>query len=113
MYNEFIVPQEINIQDKIGGFTIPQIAFVAFGLLLDMMLLISDIPIYLSLVIAIPIMAIALVLAFYKKYSLPLYQFLMIYAMYRTMPKNLIYRMVNIREEYWGIEEEEIELIYE
>jgi hypothetical protein len=110
---EFIVPQEINISDKIGGFTIPQLAFVSFGLLISMMLLISEIPIYVSLIIAIPLMVLSLVLAFYKKYSLPLYQFLMIYAMYRTMPKNLIYRMDNIREEYWGIEEEEIELIFE
>lgn len=111
---EFIVPQEINIQDRIGGFTIPQLAFVSLGLLISMMLLISELPIYVSLLIAIPLMVLALGLAFYKKHSMPLYQYLMVYAMYRTMPKYLIYRMENIREEYRGVEEEEdIEFIFE
>lgn len=113
MHNEFIVPQDINIQDRIGGFTVPQLAFVGFGLLITMLCFISDLPLYVSLVIVIPVMITALLMAFYRKYHMPLYQYLMVYAAFRTTPKNLIYRMDNVRVEYWGFEEEEIDFEYE
>lgn len=113
MYNEFIVPQEINVADRIGAFTLPQIGIMSFSILISMMLLMSTMPLWLALIIVLPIFAGSFTLAFIKIHHLPMYHFLMVYAIYQTMPKNLIYRMDNIKEEYWGFEEEEIELIYE
>ena len=105
---DFIVPQELNISDRIGKFTFPQLGFLAGGMLVVMLLLITDsIPIWVSLMLGIPIMSICLILGFFKKYDIPMYEYLIIWVTYKSLPKEMIYSATEVQDEVYEFEEEE------
>lgn len=97
---EYTVPQEFNQNDRIGNFTIPQAFIMGGGVLLIMLLMSSGINILLALVLDVPIAVLTIYLMYKKKYDIPIYEFAMIYIMYKATPKLLIYRKENVREEF-------------
>jgi hypothetical protein len=108
---DFIVPQELNIADRIGKFTFPQLGFLAGGMLIVMILFItSSIPMWVSILIGIPIMLGCLILAFFKKYEMPMYEYLLVLVLYKTLPKEMIYSATETQDEIYEFEEDEEEI---
>ncbi|MGN5650533.1 MULTISPECIES: PrgI family mobile element protein [Bacillus] len=106
--NEFTIPQELNIADRIGSFTFPQLGFLAFGLLSVMIMFITDsIPMSVSMCIGIPIFLTCIILGFFKKYDMPMYEFLMVLIIYKSLPKEMIYSATDSKLE--EIEEDSIQ----
>lgn len=97
---EYIIPQEFNQDDRIGNFTMPQAAILGFGGLIAIFLLAMNIPMYISIILFIPIVIILLYLMFKKINGIPMYEFVFVYAIYLSMPKVLIYRKYNVKDEY-------------
>lgn len=107
---DFIVPQELNIADRIGKFTFPQLGFLAGGMLIVMVMFITDsIPMWVTLLVGVPIMITCLVMAFFKKYDMPMYEYLMVLVIYKSLPKEMIYSAIGTHDEVYDFEEEEIE----
>jgi len=105
--NYFIVPQELSIQDRIGKYTLPQLGFLAGGMLVIMIMLTSsNIPIWVSLLIGIPIIIFCVSMAFVRVHHMPLYEFLMVLAMYKSVPKESIYSATEYEDEEYEFEEE-------
>ena len=107
MYGEYIIPKEVNQADTIGGFTLPQIAIAALGVLISLLLLSSSLSLVISFSISIPLLIFTALLVFKKVHDIPVYEFFMIYIMYRTLPKRLIYRADNFNDDFYEDEEEE------
>lgn len=107
---DFIVPQELNIADRIGKFTFPQLGFLAGGMLIVMVMFITDsIPMWVTLLVGVPIMITCLVMAFFKKYDMPMYEYLIVLVIYKSLPKEMIYSATEMHDEVYDFEEEEIE----
>lgn len=104
---EYTIPQEFNQSDRIGPFNIAQAFILGAGGIIIMLLLSSSMPIWLSILIAIPIFILTVYTMFKKFNGIPIYEFALVYVTYIAMPKLLIYRMDNTREEYF----EEVDFI--
>lgn len=104
---EYVIPQEFNQSDRIGNYTIPQAMILGFGVLLIALILASG---FISFWIGIPLSFVILGVTFYvmKKTinGIPLYEFFLIYAIYRSSPKLIIYKLDNTKEGV-SLEEEE------
>lgn len=98
--NDYIIPKEFNQGDRIGNFTIPQAVILGVCVLICMLLLISGIQIFVALSIAPVIFIIGAVFMYYKINAIPLYEFVLIYLVYKVTPKLLIYRADNVRDEF-------------
>lgn len=106
MYN-FIVPQELSIQDRIGNYTLPQLGFLAGGMLLIMTMLTSNsMPIWVTILVGIPIFIFCVSMAFVKVYHMPLYEYLMVLAMYKAVPKECIYSATEYEGEDYELDKE-------
>lgn len=104
---DFIVPQELNIADRLGKFTFPQIGFLAGGMLIVMILFISEsIPMWVSVVIGLPVMITCIILGFFRKYDMPIYQYLIVMVIYKTLPKVMIYSATETHNESYEFEED-------
>ena len=101
---DYTVPQEFNQGDRIGNFTMPQLAIVGCSVLIFMLMMASGVHIILMLILLIPQATLTLFLMYKKYYDIPVYEFALIYLVYKATPKLLIYRKENVRDEY--IEEE-------
>lgn len=89
---DFIIPQELNIADRIGKFTFAQWGFLAGGMLVVMTMLISkNIPMWVSILVGVPVVVLCLFLAFVKKYDMPMYEYLIVLMIYKTLPQEMIY----------------------
>lgn len=97
---EYIVPQEFNQDDRIGNFTIPQAFILGIGVILGMGLLASGMNIFLAIFLEIPLGILIVTLMYKKKYEMPIYEFALVYMMYRATPKLLIYKKENIKDIY-------------
>ncbi|WP_456363816.1 PrgI family mobile element protein [Priestia aryabhattai] len=107
---DFIIPQELNIADRIGKFTFAQLGFLAGGMLVVMTMLISkNIPMWVSILVGIPIVLLCIVLAFFKKYDMPIYEYLIVLTVYKTLPKEMIYSATETQDEIYEFEEEDEE----
>ncbi|MGF7535637.1 PrgI family protein [Bacillus mexicanus] len=107
---DYIVPQELNIADRIGKFTFTQLGFLAAGILVVMIMFITDsIPMWVSLLIGVPFFVLCLTLAFVKRYDMPLYEFLIILIIYKSLPKEMIYSATESENETYDFEEEKID----
>lgn len=91
MKNEYIVPQELKIADRIGNFTLGQWAFIVTGVLTIMFMLISDaVPYWFAMLTAIPIMTLCFYLAFFKKYGMPIYEFVFVFFLFKLDRKSVV-----------------------
>lgn len=106
--NEYIIPQEFNQSDRIGPFTIPQAFILGAGGLIIMILLSSGMPIWLGALISIPFGILTPYTMFKKINSIPVYEFILVYFTFKSMPKVLIYRMDNMKTDYYDEVEENI-----
>ncbi|MDU9693758.1 PrgI family protein [Priestia sp. SB1] len=89
---DFIIPQELNIADRIGKFTFAQWGFLAGGMLVIMTMLISkNIPMWVSILVGVPVVVLCLFLAFFRKYDMPMYEYLIVLMVYKTLPQEMIY----------------------
>lgn len=112
---EYIVPRELNIADRIGSFTLVQWAFIASGGLLVMFMFISNaIPFWVPASTAIPIMSLSFFLALFKRYDMPIYEFVFVYLTFKFRPKEMIYGsgdgFDNIYEDYEDEQSDQIKL---
>jgi len=105
---EYVIPQEFNQSDRIGNFTIPQAMVLGGGVVLIMFFL-ATMSLWVSLPISLIIAGLTIYTMFKKVNNIPIYEFVLVYAVYRTMPKVLVYRKENIRDEFI----DEIELFLE
>jgi hypothetical protein len=104
---EYIVPQEFNQSDRIGKFTIAQ-AFILGGGGVIAMFLLTVLSIIWAVIIAIPVAVLMVYLMFKKVNDIPIYEFAFVYIIYKSMPKLLIYRPDNLKDDYWLEDELEI-----
>ena len=105
---DFIIPQELNIADRIGKFTFAQLGFLASGFLVVMTMFITkSIPMWISLVVGIPVFLVCVVLAFFKKYDMPFYEYLMVLLVYKSQPQEMIYSSTNLEDDVDDLESEE------
>lgn len=106
--NEYVIPQEFNQSDRIGKYTMPQAMILGFGLVVAMLLLASG---FLPYFISIPIALVVLVLTFIfmnkKINSIPLYEFILVWSVFLTSPKLIIYKLDNNKDSFRGDEEDE------
>lgn len=101
-----LIPQELNIADRIGPFTVQQWAFIGGGLLLAMIIFILNIfNIIITLILASLSLGLGLVLGLYRIDDTPIYEFMFIYLAYRVRPKEYIYN--SDRRLYIDFEEDE------
>lgn len=106
MYN-FVIPQELSIKDRIGNYTLPQLGFLAGGLLVVMLLFtMSSIPIWMSILIGMPVLVFCISMAFVRVYHMPCYEFVIVWLMYRSLPKEMIYSAAEYENEEFDFEEE-------
>lgn len=106
---DYIVPQELNIADRIGKFTFPQLGFLAFGgLVLSILAVNKNLPLWVSLIIGIPVFAVCITLGFFKKYEMPMYEYLIVLVIYKSLPKEMIYSATESENETYDFEEEEL-----
>lgn len=89
-----IIPQNLNQSDRIGKFTFQELGVVAVGVIL-FFINILFFNLFFALFSAIPIGIGVFLFLKMKVNDLPLYQYLMIYLIYKTQPKKLIYRTDN------------------
>ena len=105
---EYIIPQEFNQSDKLGPFTMPQAAILGAGVILMMFMMSAF-----NLLVSIPSSIVIGIITFYfmvaKKNKIPMYEFIFVWATYRNIPKLLIYKKDNIRDQY--IDEIELFLV--
>jgi|SRR5690625_230121 len=87
-----IIPQELNIADRIGPFTIVQWVFIGSGVLIALVLLSTGfINTLLSIALGFGAIGLGLFLAFFKLEKQPIYEFLIDYFLYWVRPKSYIY----------------------
>lgn len=87
-----LIPQELNIADRIGPFTVQQWAFIGGGILLSMIIFVSDIMnVILTLLVSFVILLVSLLLALYRIDGVPVYEFAFIYLAFKVRPKEYIY----------------------
>lgn len=96
---EYVIPQEFNQSDRLGPFTMPQAAILGAGGILIMFML-STLSLWISLPLSIVIAVITAYFMYKKVNRIPMYEFIFVYGTYRSMPKLLIYRKENIKDEY-------------
>lgn len=107
LMRKHIIPQEFNQHDKIGKFSVPQVAVLAVGTFIFVMIvMVSDFIV--SLIAFFPIAVFTFIFMFFKINRVPLYEFLLVYLVYAGTPKLLIYRSNNVKTE----EDVEDELIF-
>lgn len=98
---EYTIPQELNREDRIGPFTIAQMIIIGIGLMIvggTIMIGASIVVIIATAILIIPVM----VFFMYKKYyTIPVYEFVVVYLVYIATPKLLIYRTENVKDEYY------------
>lgn len=96
---EYIIPKEFNQSDRIGNFTIAQAFILGAGGLIALLLL-STLNIIIAAILCIPVL-IGTGYAMYKKINdIPIYEFALVYIIFRSMPKLLIYRPDNVKGDY-------------
>lgn len=106
--NDFIVPQELNIQDRIGKFTFSQLGFLAFGgLVLAVLLINKSMPMLVALLIGVPIFLLCVYLAFFKKFDMPIYEYLIVLIIYKSLPQERIFSVSEFKNEYEYLDDEE------
>jgi len=109
---DFIIPQELNIADRIGKFTFAQWGFLAGGMLVIMTMLISkNIPMWVSILVGVPVVVLCLFMAFFRKYEMPMYEYLIVLMIYKTLPQEMIYSATESTNEFDDDEETEEDLI--
>lgn len=96
---EYIIPQEFNQSDRIGKFTIPQALILGGGIVI-ILLMMATMNFFVALVLSAPIGALMAYLMFKKVNEIPVYEFALVYIVYRSMPKQYIYRADNIKDEF-------------
>lgn len=106
---EYIIPKEFNQSDRIGNFTLPQAMILGAGGVMILFILASSL--LLGAIVALPIGIFTAILMYKKVNEIPVYEFFLVYLIYRTMPKLLIYKPDNVKTDFW--EEDELELYTE
>ena len=106
---EYVIPKEFNQSDRIGNFTMPQALILGAGGVVILFILASSL--LLGAILALPILVSTVFLMYKKVNEIPVYEFFLVYLIYRTMPKLLIYKPNNVKDDFW--EEEEIEMYTE
>jgi len=96
---EYVIPQEFNQSDRIGNFTMPQAMILGAGVIIIMFLL-STVMFWISVPLSLVILFATFYFMYKKVNKIPVYEFVFVYAMYRSMPKLLIYRKENLKEEF-------------
>jgi uncharacterized membrane protein len=104
---EYLIPKEFNQSDRIGNFTMPQVVILG-GTTVLCLFMMSIMPVLLAAIISVPVL-ILMVFAMYKTVNgIPIYEFALVYAVYRAMPKRLVYRTNNLKDEFALLEEIDI-----
>lgn len=110
-----IIPKNLSQSDRIGKFTLPELAVIAAGVFL-IMVNIMIFNLFFGLIIAIPIAILTFLTIKLKINDLPAYKFLFVWLIYQTQPKELLYRTDNrkiIRNEELLIEFTEHENLFD
>jgi hypothetical protein len=88
----FDVPQFIEVEDKIiGPLTLKQFLFLLAGGAV-LFLLWFYLPLYLFILIGLPVLVLALALAFYKVNGRPLIKYLLSMIKYHSKPKTYLWK---------------------
>lgn len=111
MVLEYTIPQELNREDRIGPFTIAQVFIIAIGAMIVGFTIISGMSGLGTLITIVLLVPVLLFFMYKKYYTIPVYEFVLVYLVYVATPKLLIYRTDNIKDEYY--EDEKIKVIYE
>lgn len=107
---EYTIPQEFNQSDKIGNLSMPQVFILGFGVLVMMFLAASGLNLFIAILLDIPIGIGTLYLMYKKINKIPLYEFILVFAVYKTSPKLLLYRANNLKDEF---DEEALVVLFE
>ena len=106
---EYTIPQELNREDRIGPFTIAQIIIIGIGMLIIGFLAIVGANVVVIIAAAIVLVPLMVFFMYKKYYTIPVYEFVVVYLVYIATPRLLIYRTDNLKDEFY--EEERIKVI--
>lgn len=98
---EFIIPQEFDQDDRIGKFTIPEAMIFGGGVVISAFLLaLSFIPFWLSIPLSLIILGVTFYFIKKKINTIPMYEFIFVFMIYKSSPKLLIYKKENVKEDF-------------
>lgn len=97
---EYTVPQEFNQEDRIGSFTMVQAGILGAGVITSMLMLTSGLPIIIALILDVGVGFLTVYLMYKKKYNIPIYEFALVYLLYKATPTLLVFRKENVAEEH-------------